>query len=129
MGPAASVARLEHARPERQPDAHAASRDDPAVGRPRGHGGADVLRPSASLRRAQMERRGWIHDEFDLTAQPSRYVGGDFLLVSHSPDNLERIFSRFAKVDRPPDDIIIPLDRKTARHYQVYWLHGFKGYR
>ena len=72
---------------------------------------------------------GGIHDEFDLTAQPSRYVGGDFLLVSHSPDNLERIFSRFAKVDRPPDDIIIPLDRKTARHYQVYWLHGFKGYR
>ncbi len=72
---------------------------------------------------------GGIHDEFDLTAQPSRYVGGDFLLVSRSPDNLARIFSRFAQLDRPPDDIIIPLDRKTARHYQVYWLHGFRGYR
>ena len=72
---------------------------------------------------------GGIHDEFDLTAQPSRYVGQDFLLVTHTPDNLERIFSRFDKVDRPPDDIVIPLDRKTARRYQVYWLHGFKGYR
>ena len=72
---------------------------------------------------------GGIHDEFDLTAQPSRYVGRDFLLVTHTPGNIERIFSRFDKVDRPPDDIIIPLDRKTARRYEVYWLHGFKGYR
>ena len=72
---------------------------------------------------------GGIHDEFDLTAQPSRYVGRDFLLVTHTPDNIERILSRFDKVDRPPDDIIIPLDRKTARRYEVYWLHGFKGYR
>jgi 4-amino-4-deoxy-L-arabinose transferase-like glycosyltransferase len=72
---------------------------------------------------------GGIHDGFDLTADPSRYVGGDFLLVTHTPDNIERIFSRFAKVDRPPVDIVIPLDRKTARHYEVYWLHGFKGYR
>ena len=72
---------------------------------------------------------GGIHDEFDLTAQPSRYVGRDFLLVTHTPDNIERILSRFDKVDRPPEDIIIPLDRKTARRYQVYFLHGFKGYR
>jgi 4-amino-4-deoxy-L-arabinose transferase-like glycosyltransferase len=72
---------------------------------------------------------GGIHDEFDLTAQPSRYVGRDFLLVTHTPDNVERIFSRFDKVDRPPNDIIIPLDRETARRYEVYWLHGFKGYR
>src|SRR6185312_1858250 len=72
---------------------------------------------------------GGIHDGFDLTAQPSRYVGRDFLLVTHTPDNIERILSRFDKVDRPPDDIIIPLDRKTARRYEVYWLHGFKGYR
>ncbi|HEX7967586.1 MAG TPA: glycosyltransferase family 39 protein [Stellaceae bacterium] len=72
---------------------------------------------------------GGIHDEFDLTAQPSRYVGADFLLVSHTPDNLERIFSRFTSVDRPPEDIIIPLDRSMARRYKVYWLHGFKGYR
>jgi 4-amino-4-deoxy-L-arabinose transferase-like glycosyltransferase len=72
---------------------------------------------------------GGIHDEFDLTAQPSRYLGRDFLLVTHTPDNVERIFSRFDKVDRPPNDIIIPLDRETARRYEVYWLHGFKGYR
>jgi 4-amino-4-deoxy-L-arabinose transferase-like glycosyltransferase len=72
---------------------------------------------------------GGIHDEFDLTAQPSRYMGDDFLLVTHTPNNIERIFQRFTTVDRPPDDIIIPLDRKTARRYQVYWLHGFKGYR
>jgi 4-amino-4-deoxy-L-arabinose transferase-like glycosyltransferase len=72
---------------------------------------------------------GGIHDEFDLTAQPSRYVGRDFLLVTHTPDNVERIFSRFDKVDRPPNGIIIPLDPETARRYEVYWLHGFKGYR
>jgi hypothetical protein len=56
-------------------------------------------------------------------------VGGDFLLVTHTPDNLARIFARFDKVDRPPVDITIPLDGKTARRYEVYWLHGFKGYR
>lgn len=72
---------------------------------------------------------GGIHDEFDRAAQPSRYVGADFLLVSHTPDNLERIFSRFTTVDRPPEDIVIPLDHNTARRYKVYWLHGFKGYR
>jgi 4-amino-4-deoxy-L-arabinose transferase-like glycosyltransferase len=72
---------------------------------------------------------GGIHDGFDLTANPSSFVGDDFLLVTHTPNNIERIFQRFDKVDRPPDDIIIPLDRKRARRYEVYWLHGFKGYR
>jgi hypothetical protein len=71
---------------------------------------------------------GGIHDGFDLTAQPSRYIGGDFLLVTHSPGNVRRILSRFDRAD-PPVHLIIPLDRRTARSYELYWLHGFKGYR
>jgi hypothetical protein len=72
---------------------------------------------------------GGVHDEFDLTARPERYVGRDFMLVAKSPDNVQRIFSRFASVDPTEQQIYIPLDRKTARIYKVYWLHGFRGYR
>jgi dolichyl-phosphate-mannose-protein mannosyltransferase len=72
---------------------------------------------------------GGIHDEFDLTAHPERYLGRDFMLVAKSPDNVQRIRSRFASVDPIEQQIYIPLDRKTARIYKVYWLHGFQGYR
>jgi 4-amino-4-deoxy-L-arabinose transferase-like glycosyltransferase len=72
---------------------------------------------------------GGVHDEFDLTAQPQRYISRDFLLVTHTPDNVARIFARFASVDPVQQDIVIPLDRDLARHYRVYWLHDFKGYR
>ncbi|HUH84062.1 MAG TPA: glycosyltransferase family 39 protein [Stellaceae bacterium] len=69
------------------------------------------------------------HDEFDLTVHPERYIGDDFMLVAKSPDNVERILSRFAHVDPLQQDIYIPLDRKTGRRYRIYWLSGFKGYR
>jgi dolichyl-phosphate-mannose-protein mannosyltransferase len=72
---------------------------------------------------------GGIHDQFDLDADPQRFVGGDFLLVSKSPDNVARILARFDRVDPVQQEISIRLDRKTARHYQLFWLHGFKGYR
>jgi 4-amino-4-deoxy-L-arabinose transferase-like glycosyltransferase len=72
---------------------------------------------------------GGIHDQFDLTARPERYVGRDFMLVAKSPDNVQRILSRFASVEPVVQQIYIPLDRKTARIYKVYWLHGFQGYR
>ncbi len=72
---------------------------------------------------------GGIHDEFDLTAQPQRYVGDDFMLVAKSPDNVERILSRFKVVDPIEQQVLIPLDRKTFRIYRIYWLHGFEGYR
>jgi hypothetical protein len=49
--------------------------------------------------------------------------------VSKSPDNVARILSRFDRVDPAQQEISIRLDRKTARHYQLFWLHGFKGYR
>lgn len=71
---------------------------------------------------------GGVHDEFDLTAEPARYMGADFLLVTHSPDNVQRIFARFAAVD-PPQHITIFLGGGATRSYEVYWLHGFKGYR
>jgi 4-amino-4-deoxy-L-arabinose transferase-like glycosyltransferase len=72
---------------------------------------------------------GGIHDQFDLTADPARYVGGDFLLVSHRPDNVERILKRFDAV-LSIDRITIPLSRHPgdARLYTLYRLHGFKGY-
>lgn len=72
---------------------------------------------------------GGVHDEFDLTARPERYVGRDFMLVAKSPDNVQRILSRFAAVDPIEQQIAIPLNRKMARTYRVYWLHGFQGYR
>jgi 4-amino-4-deoxy-L-arabinose transferase-like glycosyltransferase len=72
---------------------------------------------------------GGVHDGFDLAADPARDIGRDFLLVTHAPDNVERILSRFASVDPAEQDIVIPLDRETARRYRVYWLHGFRGYR
>jgi 4-amino-4-deoxy-L-arabinose transferase-like glycosyltransferase len=72
---------------------------------------------------------GGIHDEFDLTAQPQRYVGDDFMLVAKSPDNVQRILSRFKSVEPIEQQILIPLDRKTFRTYRIYWLHGFEGYR
>jgi len=72
---------------------------------------------------------GGIHDGFDLTAEPQRDVGRDFLLVTRSPENVERIFSRFTSVDPQRQDIVIPLGPGTVREYRVYWLHDFQGYR
>jgi 4-amino-4-deoxy-L-arabinose transferase-like glycosyltransferase len=72
---------------------------------------------------------GGIHDQFDLTADPARYVGDDFMLVAKSPDNVQRILSRFKSVEPIEQEILIRLDRKTLRKYRIYWLHGFEGYR
>jgi hypothetical protein len=72
---------------------------------------------------------GGIHDGFDLTAEPQRDIGRDFLLVTRSPGNVERIFSRFTSVDPQRQDIVIPLGPGTVREYRVYWLHDFQGYR
>jgi 4-amino-4-deoxy-L-arabinose transferase-like glycosyltransferase len=70
-----------------------------------------------------------IHDGFDLTAAPARDIGRDFLLVTRSPDNVARIFERFASVDPARQDIVIPLGPGMTRHYWVYRLHDFRGYR
>jgi 4-amino-4-deoxy-L-arabinose transferase-like glycosyltransferase len=72
---------------------------------------------------------GGIHDQFDLTADPARYIGADFLLVTHTPDNVDRILRRFDGV-LSIDRITIPLSRHPgeARSYTLYRLHGFKGY-
>jgi 4-amino-4-deoxy-L-arabinose transferase-like glycosyltransferase len=72
---------------------------------------------------------GGIHDGFDLTAAPERDIGRDFLLVTRSPDNVERIFSRFASVDAERQNIFIPLGPGRALDYRVFWLHDFQGYR
>ena len=72
---------------------------------------------------------GGIHDGFDLTAHPERYVGRDFVLVANAKDDVTRILARFKSVDPMVERILIPLDRQTLRTYRVYWLRGFEGYR
>jgi 4-amino-4-deoxy-L-arabinose transferase-like glycosyltransferase len=70
---------------------------------------------------------GGVHDQFDLEADPSRYIGRDFLMVSSAPDN-DGIIARFASAG-PIEHIIIPLGGDEARSYTVRLLTGFKGYR
>ncbi|HJT08588.1 MAG TPA: glycosyltransferase family 39 protein [Stellaceae bacterium] len=69
---------------------------------------------------------GGVHDEFDLTADPARYVGADFLLISREPDNVQRIIDRFQGVTAI-DHITIPIGGGDTKTYQAYWLKGFKG--
>src|SRR5579872_1869122 len=64
-----------------------------------------------------------IHDQFDLVADPGRFIGRDFLLIS-GYGNPERIFGRFAEVG-PPEHIVIPVGGGTARTYQVFLLKEF----
>jgi len=71
---------------------------------------------------------GRINDQFDLEADPARDVGGDFLLVTHHPENTQRILDRFAGAG-PIDHVIVPLGGGEARNYTVRLLTGFKGYR
>ncbi|HUJ98953.1 MAG TPA: glycosyltransferase family 39 protein [Stellaceae bacterium] len=72
---------------------------------------------------------GGIHDQFDLTAEPSRYIGDNFLLVAKSSSNVQRILERFKSVEPVVQQIVIPLDRGTLKTYRIYWLDGFEGYR
>ncbi|HUB97781.1 MAG TPA: glycosyltransferase family 39 protein [Stellaceae bacterium] len=69
---------------------------------------------------------GLPHDQFDLDADPQRFIGKDMLLVSPNPD-IERIIARFASAG-PIQHIIIPLGGGDARSYWVRFLSGFKGY-
>ena len=76
---------------------------------------------------------GGIHDQFDLTAQPEKFVGQNFLLVSYR-NSIEDIVSRFATTG-PIEQITIFLGppihaggNPLARIYQVRLLGGFKGY-
>jgi hypothetical protein len=71
---------------------------------------------------------GGVHDQFDLTADPSRFIGRDFLLVSHMPENTARILERFNGAG-PIEHVIISLGGGEARTYTVRLLTGFKGYR
>lgn len=70
---------------------------------------------------------GLVHDQFDLTADPSRFIGRDFLLVSRRPD-IGRIIERFDRTG-PIGHIFIPLGGGKARSYSIRLLQGFKGYR
>jgi 4-amino-4-deoxy-L-arabinose transferase-like glycosyltransferase len=72
---------------------------------------------------------GGIHDQFDLTAEPSHYIGDNFLLVAKSSSNVQRILERFKSVEPAVQQIVIPLDRRTLKTYRIYWLDGFEGYR
>ncbi len=72
---------------------------------------------------------GGIHDGFDLTADPARDIGRDFMLVANAKDDVQRILARFKSVDPVVQQILIPLDRQTLRTYRIYWLRGFEGYR
>jgi 4-amino-4-deoxy-L-arabinose transferase-like glycosyltransferase len=77
---------------------------------------------------------GGIHDQFDLTAQPDKFIGDSFLLVSYR-NNIDDIVSRFAAVG-PIEQVTIFLGPATTsggapltRVYQIRLLEGFKGYR
>jgi len=77
---------------------------------------------------------GGIHDQFDLTAQPEKFIGRNFLLVSYR-NNIEDIVSRFASAG-PIEQVTIFLGppihaggEPLTRVYQVRLLDGFKGYR
>jgi 4-amino-4-deoxy-L-arabinose transferase-like glycosyltransferase len=69
---------------------------------------------------------GGIHDQFDLNADPKRYIGKDFLLVSYR-DSVDAIVKRFQS-EGPVEHIIIPLGGGAERLYRVRLLRGFKGY-
>lgn len=69
---------------------------------------------------------GGVHDQFDLTAHPERYIGRNFLLVSADHD-VSAIRARFASAG-PVEHIVIPSGGPT-RSYQIRLLYGFKGYR
>jgi 4-amino-4-deoxy-L-arabinose transferase-like glycosyltransferase len=77
---------------------------------------------------------GGIHDQFDLTAQPEKFVGQNFLLVSYR-NNIDDIVGRFAD-SGPIEKITIflgpPINaggEPLTRIYQVRLLGNFKGYR
>ncbi|HEX4114189.1 MAG TPA: glycosyltransferase family 39 protein [Stellaceae bacterium] len=77
---------------------------------------------------------GAIHDQFELTQQPTLDRGADFLLVSQNPRNIAPILARFTAAS-PPQTITIFIGRSGAmsspaeqRHYTVYFLKGFKGF-
>lgn len=67
------------------------------------------------------------HDQFDIEADPQRYIGDDAVVVSPNPD-ISRILSRFESAG-PIEHIIIPIGGGQARDYVVRYLTGFKGYR
>jgi len=71
---------------------------------------------------------GKINDQFDLEADPARYIGKDFLLVSRHPENIQRIIDRF-EGSGPVDHVIVPLGGGEARIYVARFLQGFRGYR
>ena len=70
---------------------------------------------------------GRVNDQFDLEADPQSFIGKDFVLVSHHPDNIQRIIDRFDSAG-PVDHVTIPLGGGDARVYVVRFLQGFKGY-
>lgn len=69
-----------------------------------------------------------INDQFDLEAHPEADVRRDFVLVSHHPENIQRILDRFAAAG-PVQHVIILLGGGASRDYVVRLLHDFKGYR
>ena len=77
---------------------------------------------------------GGIHDQFDLTAQPEKFVGQNFLLVSYR-NSIDDIVSRFAS-SGPIEQVTIFLgppikagNEPLTRVYQIRELSDFKGYR
>ncbi len=70
---------------------------------------------------------GGIHDQFDLTTDPSRYIGANFLLVSYR-NSIDEIVARFQS-SGPVEHVIVPLGGGQSRSYDVRLLYGFKGYR
>ncbi|HZB91567.1 MAG TPA: glycosyltransferase family 39 protein [Stellaceae bacterium] len=71
---------------------------------------------------------GGVHDQFDLTADPQRYIGANFMLVAKPSDDVKPILARFKSVEPIDQQIMIRLDRHAFKTYRIYWLDGFEGY-
>ncbi|MDB5407433.1 MAG: hypothetical protein JWL84_2345 [Rhodospirillales bacterium] len=68
-----------------------------------------------------------VHNQFDMTTDMNGLVGRDFLFVTQDEIS-PAMAARFATVGLPVH-ITIPIGAGMARHYFVYELDGFKGYR
>ena len=73
------------------------------------------------------ELLGRVKDQWDLTNDMRKHLGGNFLLVSRFPNLAAEMRPSFAALD-PLPPIQIRVGAGMTRTYGVYLAYGFKGY-
>jgi hypothetical protein len=68
-----------------------------------------------------------VKDQWDLTNDMRRRLGGNFLLVSEIPNLPEEMRPSFAALE-PLTPIIVKVGPGLTRVYDLYLAYGFKGY-